>query len=225
MLPPASTPLIVTCAARPLTTTDEPLLATLMWSSPAVPLTVHGVRHAVALPAARRRRQVDRDLLHVGPGEVVDRDGVGAAERGKLDVLDAVEVHGDVADVAEQPHPRAVGRDVDVLVRVGAVEHQRIGAGLTLDRVAAVARIPDEGVVAVAEQRDVVAAAADHGVIAVTADQRVVAGAAGDGVVAGTAIDGEADDAGRKAGSVDDVVASTALDDELVVGGLGAGKA
>ena len=32
-------PLIVTCAANPLTTTDEPLRATLMWSSPAVPLT------------------------------------------------------------------------------------------------------------------------------------------------------------------------------------------
>ena len=75
-----------------------------------------------------------------------------------LDVLDAVEVHGDVADIAEQPHAAAIGRDVHVLVDVGAVEHQRIGAGLALDDVAAVARVPDERVVAVAEQRDVVAA-------------------------------------------------------------------
>ena len=36
---PASAPLIVTCAASPLTTIDEPLPATLMRSSPAVPLT------------------------------------------------------------------------------------------------------------------------------------------------------------------------------------------
>ena len=184
----------------------------------------HGVRRAVALPAARRRRQVDGDLLHVGSGEVVDRDGVGAAQGSELDVLDAVEVHGDVADVAEQPHPLAIGRDVDVLGDVGAVEHQRIGAGLALDHVAAVARIPDERVVAVAEQRDVVAAAADHGVVAVAADQHVVAVAAGDGVVAGAAIDGEADDSGRKAGGSDDVVAAERVDDELVVGALGAGK-
>ena len=179
---------------------------------------------AVALTAARRRRQVDCDLLRVGAGEVVDRDVVGAAQRRKLDVLDAVEVHGDVADVAEHPHPLAIGRDVDVLADIGAVEHQRIGAGLTLDHVAAVTRIPDEGVVAVAEQRDIVAATADHGVVAVAAYQGVVALASGDGVVAGTAIDREADDTGREAGSGDDVVASTAIDDELVVGSLGAGK-
>ena len=67
---PASAPLIVTCAASPLTTTDEPLLTTLMWSSPAVPLTFTVSGCAVALAAARRRRQVDGDLLHVGSGEV-----------------------------------------------------------------------------------------------------------------------------------------------------------
>ena len=107
---------------------------------------------------------------------------------------------------------------------IGAVEHQRIGAGLTLDHVAAVARIPDEGVVAVAQQRRIVTATADHGVVAITAYQGVVALASGDHVVAGTAIDRETDDAGRKAGSIDDVVAGTALDDEFVVGALGAGN-
>ena len=30
-------------------------------------------------------------------------------------------------------HARAIGRDVDVLVGVGAVEHQRVGAGLAFD--------------------------------------------------------------------------------------------
>ena len=134
----------------------------------------------------------------------------------ELDVLDAVEVHGDVADVAEQPRPAAIGRDVDVLGDVGAVEHQRIGAGLAFDGVAAVAGVPDEGVVAVAEQGHVVAAAADDDVVAVAADQHVVALAAGDGVVAGTAIDGEADDACRQVGRVDGVVAGAGIDRQRI---------
>src|SRR5258707_1164407 len=44
----------------------------------------HGVRRAVADGAAQRPRQVDGDLGHAGPGEIVDRDGVGAAEGGEL---------------------------------------------------------------------------------------------------------------------------------------------
>ena len=67
----------------------------------------------------------------------------------------------------------AVGQDVDVLADVGAVEEQRVGAVLALDRVVAVARIPDEGVVAGAQQRDVVALVAVDEVVAVAAEQRV----------------------------------------------------
>ena len=78
------------------------------------------------------------------------------------------------------------------------------------DRVAAVAGIPGEGVVAGAEVGEVVAAAADHRVVAVAADQGVVALAAGDGVVAGAAIDGQPDDARRKRGGIDGVVAAEA---------------
>jgi hypothetical protein len=96
----------------------------------------------------------------IGPGEIIDDDIVGAAEGIEVDPLDAIKVHGDVADVAEQPHPLAVGRNVDALIGVGAVEDEGVEAGLTLDRVAAVARVPDEAVVAVAEERDVVAASA-----------------------------------------------------------------
>ena len=193
-----SAPAIVTCAASPLTTTDRAAAGDGDGVVAGRAVDDHGVRRAVALAAARRRRQVEVDLLDVGAGEVVDRDGVGAAQGVELDVLDAVEVHGDVADVAEQPHPRAIGRDVDVLGDVGAVEHQRVGAGLALDGVAAVARVPDERVVAGAEQGHVVAAAAVDDVVAVAAEQRVVALAADDGVVAGAAVDGEADDAGRQ---------------------------
>ena len=60
-----------------------------------------------------------------------------------------------------------------VLVDVGAVEQQRVVAVLALDHVAAVARVPDERVVAGAEQRRIVAAAAGDDVVAVAADQRV----------------------------------------------------
>ena len=92
--------------------------------------------------------------------------------------LDVVEVHGDVGDVAGEPHAAAVGRDVDLLGDVGAVEQQRVGAGLALDGVAAVAGVPDEGVVAGAQQGRVVAAAAVDEVVALAADDDVVAVAA-----------------------------------------------
>ena len=75
---------------------------------------------------------------------------------------------------------RAVGRDVDVLVDVGAVEQQRVGAVLALDDVAAVAGIPDEGVVAGAQEGHVVAAPAGDDVVAGAADQHVRAIAADD---------------------------------------------
>ena len=77
-----------------------------------------------------------------------------------------------------EPDAAAVGRDVDVLVDVGAVEQHRVGAALALDGVAAVAGVPDERVVAVAQQGHVVAAAAVDDVVAVAADQHVVAVAA-----------------------------------------------
>ena len=156
------------------------------WPSP-VPLPT--------VPARSRLTWVD-----VGAGQVVDGDRVGAAEGVEVDLLDAVEVHGDVADVAEEPDPAAVGRDVDVLVGVGAVEEHRVGAALALDDVAAVARVPDEGVVAGAQEGHVVAAAAVDEVVAVAADQHVVAVAADDRVVAGAAVHGQLDHAGGQSG-------------------------
>ena len=113
---------------------------------------------------------VDSDLGDAGAGEVVDIDGVGAARGGELDVLDAVKVHDDVADVARQPRPRAVGGDVHDLGDIGAVEHQRIEPGLPLNHVAAVAGVPDKRIVAGAELRGVIATAAADDVIAITAD-------------------------------------------------------
>ena len=104
--------------------------------------------------------EVDVDFADVGSGQVVDGDQVGAAERGEVDLFDAVGVHRDVGDVAEEAQPASVRGQVDLLADVGAVELHRVGAVLAFDDVAAVAGVPDERVVAGAEEGGVVAAAA-----------------------------------------------------------------
>ena len=105
---------------------------------------------------------------------------------------------------------------VDALGDVGAVEEHRVGAGLALDGVAAVARIPDERVVAGTQERQVVAAVAVDRVVAVAAEQRLDAPAAGDRVVSGAAVEGQGDRLGRERRGRDRVVAAEAVDVELV---------
>src|SRR5207253_11322614 len=122
--------------------------------------------------------------------------------------LASVAALGYLADPAEHPRPRTFPTRRSSDLNVGAVELQRVGAGLALDHIAPVTRIPHERVVAGAELRHVVAATTDHGVVAVAANQHVGTGAASDGVVAGTAIDRQQHVSGRKAGGVDHVVAS-----------------
>ena len=48
-------------------------------------------------------RRIDQHATgwQISPAEIVDHDVVGAAEGVEIDPLDAVEVHGDGADVAE----------------------------------------------------------------------------------------------------------------------------
>src|SRR5262249_44133314 len=92
----------------------------------AGPVDDHGVRLSVI--TADRRPEVDVDLADVGSGQIVDRDGVDASASVELDVLDAVDIHDDGTDVAGHPHSAAVRRDVELLVDVGAVEHQRVVA-------------------------------------------------------------------------------------------------
>jgi hypothetical protein len=127
----------------------------------------------------------------------VDRDVVGAAERSEVHLLDAVEVHGDVGDVAREAYAGAVGGDVDVLANVGAVELHGVVAVLPLEGIAAVARVPHEGVVPRPAEHEVVAAAADEEVVAVAAGQPVGPVAARDGVVAGAAVHGQRDQSGQ----------------------------
>ena len=209
-------------ADRPVTTTVVPEPETVIGVRGSRAVDDDGVGLAVAGVAAERAREVEVHVGDAGAGQVVDGERVGAAEGGDVDLLDAVDVHGHVADVAEQPQPGAVGRQVDVLVDVGAVELQGVGAALALDHVAAVAGVPHERVVAVAQEGHVVAATADDGVVAVAADQHVVAVAAGDGVIARAAVDGQPDHTGGQSGGGDRVVAAEGVHDELVVGPFGA---
>jgi hypothetical protein len=119
--------------------------------------------------------EVDLDLADVGSGQVVDRNHVGAAKRVDVERLRTVHIHDDGCDVAGQSYPRAVGRDVDLLGDVGAVEDKRVVAGLPFNRVVAVARVPDERVVTRAHGCHVATATADNEIVARTADDPVVA--------------------------------------------------
>src|SRR5262245_49234067 len=71
----------------------------------------------------------------------------------ELDTLDAVEVHGDGGDVAGEQRMAAIGRNADGFADVGAAEVERVEPALAIDDVAAVTRVPDEHVIAVAEGR------------------------------------------------------------------------
>ena len=134
---------------------------------------------------------------HIGPAEIAHHDVVGAAERAEVDVLDTVEVHGDVRDIAGEQHAAAICRDVDVLSDVRAEEQHGVGAVLAFDGVVAVAGIPLKHVVAGAEPREVVTVVAEDKIVTVAAEQGVVALAAEDGVVAGSAVDRQFCGSGR----------------------------
>ncbi len=101
----------------------------------------------------------------------------------------------------------------------GSVEHHRVESALTVDGVAAVARVPDERIGATAEQRDILAAAPGDDVVAAAADQQVVAVAADEGVVARSTIHGD-QLVGEAVADPDGVVATSTGDDDL--GELGA---
>src|SRR5436305_2114489 len=88
----------------------------------------------VRLSVAGRRGavEVQVDLRNIRSGQIIDRDGVGTAERVEVNLLDTVEVHRDVGDVTREPDPSTVGRDSDILSNVRTVEDHRVGASLSL---------------------------------------------------------------------------------------------
>src|SRR5262249_49739568 len=150
--------------------------------------------------------------------EIIDGHGVGAAQRIDVDFLDAVEIHDDIPDVTGELNALAVGRDIEALVDVGAVEQEGVHAVLTLDLVAAVAGIPLERVVAGAENGDVVALVAIDETVAVAAEQMVGTVATENGVVAGAAIARRADKGGKIAGGAEGIVPAIHVDDEILGG-------
>ena len=93
-----------------------------------------------------RALQVDLRDAEVGAGHVVDGDRVDAAERRQVELLDAVHVHADVGDVTEEQRALPVRGQAHLLVGARAVEVERVAAGLALDDVAAVTRVPAEAV-------------------------------------------------------------------------------
>ena len=116
-----------------------------------------------------------------------------------------VQVHRHDPDIAGQADVAAIGRDIDALVAVGAVELECVHASLAVNSVAAIARVPDEHVVTRAKRRHVTPFAAVDDIIA---------GAADDLVIAVTAVEREVDLTGVELRRVDGVVAGTAVDDE-----------
>ncbi len=148
---------------------------------------------AVARCAAERAGEVDVHAGHVGSGQVVHGDEVGAAEGVEVDPLDTARVHGDGGLSAEEAKAVSVGRQIDLLRTACAVEEHRVSAVLALDDIAAVAGIPDEGVVTGAHECHVVAAVSIDGVVSVAAEQQLGARASGQAVVSGSAVDRQRD--------------------------------
>ena len=118
---------------------------------------------------------------------------VGSGQGVQIDDLDVVGVHDDGAEAAGEAQARAVGRGIEDLVAAAAVEQHRVAIRLSLDRVAAVARIPLEDIVAGAHEDHVVALLAVDEVAVVAAEQAIGSVAAQQVVRAGTAVDGYLD--------------------------------
>ena len=178
------------------------------------------VGRAVARSAADRGLEVERDALEIGPGRVVHDRVVGPAERLDVDELGVVQVHRDRALSAEEPEAVAVGRDVEVLGHAGPVEEHRVGAVLTFDDVAAVARIPDEGVVAGTHEPGVGASVSVDRVVAAATDEALGSVAAVDPVVPVAAVDRDLDQGCQAGRARDRVVAGEPVDVQDVVRSL-----
>src|SRR5947209_11233728 len=172
----------------------------------------HGVGLAVADAGAGDPAEVEVDLAQVGRGEIVDGDRVSATAGGQVELVDSVQVHGYRADVAEQPHAGAVGRNVDVLAGVRAVELEVVVARAAFDCVTGVAGVPHEGVVTGAEQRDVIATAAGDDIVTPTTDQDVITVTADQRVVTRASAECEVRQSRQAVGGGDRIVATAAED-------------
>src|SRR5262249_56221875 len=119
-----------------------------------------GVGGDITGAGASGRPRVDRHRRDAGAGETAAPDGIGPAAGGEADLLDTAGVHRDAGDVAGEAQALPVGAEVDLLRNVRAIEFQGVSAALAFHHVAPVARIPEEDVIALAEQGHVVASPA-----------------------------------------------------------------
>ena len=135
------------------------------------------VGRRVAGGAADRSGEVDVDRGDVGAREIVDHHRVDVAERGDVDLFDVVQVHHDVAEVAREAHPAAIGRDVEDLAPLLPLKRS-VSVPSCPSTVSLPSPVPLEDVVAGAQERDIVALIAVDEVMAVATEQRIGAVAA-----------------------------------------------
>src|SRR5262249_44759660 len=120
-----------------------------------------------------RAGQVEIDVGQVRAAEVVDRDLIEAALGVAVDLLDAIEVHRDGADVSSEPNARAIGGDVHRLIDVRAIEDHGVMAIFAFNSVAAVTWIPLEHVIAGAHEGAVIALVAVDEIVTVAAEEEI----------------------------------------------------
>ena len=183
-----SAPVTRTTGFRPEMTAVGAVGAERHAIGPVGALDDHVVDRAVA--GAVEPAEVDRDVAHVGAGEVADGHVVGAAQRADRGRLDAVDVQRDVGDVAERRVTR--GPLASSVICSPTLEPLKSSVSVppspsTTSR--AVARIPLQVVVAGAAVDRVGADVAVHEVVADAAEQRVRAVAAAHAVVAVAAVE------------------------------------
>ena len=168
-----SAPVMFTAAARPVTLAEPLLPATVIASLPLVPLTItlSAWPSPVPVPGVPARSR----FTALTPVPVRSCVVIASAPPSVLTSICSTPLVSIVmlATSRKSREAVAVGRQVDALVDVGAVEEHRVVAALAFDDVAAVAGVPDERVVAGAEERGVVAPASVDEVVAGGADQHV----------------------------------------------------
>src|SRR5215212_2592729 len=98
--------------------------------------------------------------------------------------LSVVDIHRGCGHIAEEPHPLAVGRDVNILAGVRAVDLECIAACLTFDHIIAIARVPNQRVVAVAGDDLVVAGAGADDIVATETDNLISTSGSDDHIIA-----------------------------------------
>src|SRR5262249_55231172 len=137
------------------------------------PVQDHLVGQPVPDRAPRGPGQVQVDLADGRGGQVVDRDFVAPAQGVDVYSFHTAHIHDDVAEVAGELQPRPVGQELKDLVEIGPVEDHPVLAGLALDPVVAVTRVPGECVVPQAEEGDVVPLVPVHRVVSAPSKDRV----------------------------------------------------